>query len=255
MIRNPHLRLFLGLDRFKELWDAWHATNRQPVANNLSSIAIIFTIIVALLPALAFNMRDYFHAIDEVTIAIGIATCLAVLFRVNSRIPFLKVPNWRRALSITHTAFALGCIPLILVLLFYPEGLQILTSRAVEHSREGGVIQANHLDALLFILKVAVWAGLTEEFIFRGMLISAIRRWNLIKTQRARDITAVIFSATIFGLSHFASWGPTMSFVLIALGVGFGIAYIAIGELLLPLIVYHILFDILSLSLSIYLKF
>jgi hypothetical protein len=45
-------------------------------------------------------------------------------------------------------------------------------------------------------------------------------------------------------------WGLTPSLTLTGLGIGFGLAYIAIGELILPLIVYHIIFDALSLSFA-----
>jgi len=102
-----------------------------------------------------------------------------------------------------------------------------------------------------FIVQVSVWAGLTEEFIYRGLLITALRRSPMFgMNQINKDKVAILVSAVIFGFSHYMLWGLPASLTLTGLGLGFGIAYIAIGELILPLIVYHIIFDILSLSFA-----
>lgn len=115
-------------------------------------------------------------------------------------------------------------------------------------------MELSKLGIALMVIKVSVWAGLTEEIIFRGMLISILRRWQAFNKQLHRDLFAVIVSAAVFGLSHIFVWGPVMALVLFGLGLGFGVAYIAIGELLLPVVVYHIGFDILSIGASIWLS-
>jgi len=251
MINNQTLRVFLGINQFEELHTAWKKETAHVIPGNLSSIAIFFAVVVSLFPTLSYSYRELFTSVDGITVAVGAATCFAILFRFNAKIPFVSVTDWKRSLKLTHTAFAVGCIPLVALLLFYPEAFQVMARETVR-VRGSGVTKPSTFETVMFVLKVAVWAGVTEEFIFRGMLISAIRRWRGLSSQRSRDLMAVFLSSFIFGFSHFFTWGPGLSIVVMGLGFGFGVAYIAIGEALLPLIVYHIIFDILSLSISLF---
>lgn len=199
------------------------------------------------MPAAAHFLSIYKRDVDIVTIFVGVAAVLAILFRIRHKIAFTSVKKWGWALSHTHTAFALGCIPTVVLLLISPELLI-----PVSQGGGGEVAQPPPLATIVqFILQISVWAGLTEEFIYRGLVISVLRRSTIIaKSQRNRDRAAILISALIFGLSHYPVWGLPVSITLVGLGLGFGVAYIAIRELLLPLIVYHILFDILSLTFA-----
>ncbi len=244
---SPALKKFVGVDRIEELLRRFLAQSETPLKIEISYIGLLAAIGISLLP-LASNFLDlYKKDVDIVTVFIGTATVLAILFRVHHRIPFVSVANWRKSLSTTHTAFALGAIPTALVLIFSPESL--LPPTALFKSDSQTEIITVQLWQL--ILQVSVWAGLTEEFIYRGLLISAIRRSHIFGlSQLRKDKVAVVLSAIIFGFSHYALWGLPASLTLTGLGIGFGIAYIAIGELILPLIVYHIIFDALSLSFA-----
>lgn len=102
------------------------------------------------------------------------------------------------------------------------------------------------------VIMISMWVALVEEILFRGVLVSILRRWKLISTQRQRDVFATLLSASIFGFAHYATWGPIAAIALVGLGIGFSIAYIANGEQLLPLILYHFAFDLLSISISVY---
>ena len=104
-------------------------------------------------------------------------------------------------------------------------------------------------------LIVAVWAGLTEELIYRGMLISALRRSKFNLSTRRKDSLAIVVSALIFGIGHVPFWGVPMSLAVTGVGVGFGVAYIATGELLVPVILYHIGFDLISILVSHFISF
>ena len=68
------------------------------------------------------------------------------------------------------------------------------------------------------------------------------------------DVFAVLASGIIFGLAHIPSWGIALSLAITGLGIGFGVAYVANGERLAPLIVYHAVFDICSLTAAILLR-
>jgi membrane protease YdiL (CAAX protease family) len=247
MIQSPLLRRFLGLEQIDRLHRAWRENTSREIEGRNGIRELAISLAIALLPSLSFYIPRAAGRPDPTTILIGIATLLAIVYRVQKKVPFFQSSGWSRDLSLTHTAFALGCIPAVLIVIFYPESLYTL-----KQARQPGVrltpIEYSNMARALFVLKVAIWAGVTEEFIFRGLLIGVIRRTRLFLHQRQRDIFAVLLSSVIFGLGHLPVWGPAMSLALTGLGVGFGIAFIAIGEAILPLILYHILFDICSLS-------
>ncbi len=244
---SPSLKKFIGIDRIGHLLQKFSDQSKTETPVQVSYIGLIVALGISLLPAASHFLEPYQEQIDIVTVFIGTATVLSILFRVRHRIPFLSVTNWRQSLSLTHTAFAIGAIPTAFVLLFSPESL-LPPPQMLNSGTEHGIVVDRMWQV---ILQIAVWAGLTEEFIYRGLLISAIRRSHLLGlSQLKKDKVAVIVSAVIFGFSHYMLWGLPASLTLTGLGIGFGIAYIAIGELLLPLIVYHIIFDALSLSFA-----
>ena len=248
------LGTFLGLDRIKELFLAYRAETLTKCAfPQISSITVFYAIAVAALPALGFFIKGEVGRLDIATVAIGIATCLAILFRLNTKLSIESIPNWRRALRLTHTAFAFGCIPIVAIVVAFPDSI-FQVRDYIAQGEDGGVREVTSSSAIWFVLSVSVWAGLTEEIIYRGMLISALRRWRGIREQWQRDLFAISFSSLMFGLVHLHTWGPIMAIALVGLGVGFGMAYVAIGERLSALIIYHILFDVLSLSASFLLR-
>ena len=118
------------------------------------------------------------------------------------------------------------------------------------NAHQGPAVPISFWEKIVLILSMAAWVALTEEVIFRGYLVSAIRRWGLIKSQKHRDILAVVVSTLAFGLAHFPTWGPYAATALTGLGLGFVIGYIANGERLFPLILYHFVFDSFSLFLA-----
>jgi membrane protease YdiL (CAAX protease family) len=244
---SASLKKFIGTDRIEELLRKFSDQSTKQVQIQVNTIGLMIALGISLMPIASHFLEPYTDKIDITTVFIGVATVLSILFRVRHKIPFLSVTNWRQSLSLTHTAFAIGAVPTAFVLLFSPESLlpppQILNS-----NNQNGLIAEQVWQV---ILQIALWAGLTEEFIYRGLLISAIRRSNFFGFgQLRKDQAAVIISAIVFGFSHYMLWGLPASLTLTGLGIGFGIAYIAIGELVLPLIVYHVIFDALSLSFA-----
>jgi membrane protease YdiL (CAAX protease family) len=246
MLSNS-LKRFIGVNRIESLLNSYKIESATKLPITVSYVGLVVALGISLLPAASHLLDIYKDSVDIVSVIIGIATLLAILFRVHHRIPFNSVKRWRSALSLTHTAFAIGAIPTVFVLLFSPESL--LPPPQIMNNPSNSVVETESLFAV--ILQISVWAGLTEEFIYRGLLISALRRSHLFGlNQINKDKVAVLLSAIIFGFSHYMVWGLTPALTLTGLGIGFGLAYIAIGELILPLIVYHIIFDALSLSFA-----
>ena len=250
MISNSYIRSFLGIKRFEELARTFKKGSSEAPPRRFGTTIIFLAIFIGLLPALAAFLDIAAKSIDIATVFVGVAACLAILFRVYLRIPFHSVSRWRESLSSVHTAVAIGCIPTVIIVVWFPEALFLLVEDEVADSAPGVVVSKSIFTTVSFIFKVSVWAGVTEEFIYRGLLIGVLRRWKGLSSQLQRDIFAIFISSALFAICHMHTWGPEMSVALFGLGIGFGIAYISVGELLLPLIVYHILFDALSLSFA-----
>ena len=248
MIQNRLLRKFLCFDQFKALGLALNSQWKQAPLPTTSILLVFFAVTVSLFPSIAFHYRAYFPMVDIFTLAIGLATVFAFLYRYAMKLCLKLGHDWKNSLSIVQTSFALGVLPLVVIMIFFPESTHEVND-IISYASKGGdkKVVSTIWDAIGFVFKVAVWAGVTEELVYRGMLVSALRRAPLfsshLNTQRSRDLFAVTLSAVIFGVGHFGIWGPTMAVALSGIGAGFAIAYIALREALLPLIVFHILFD------------
>lgn len=243
-------RKLLAINRIERLYNTFLEQSRSKPEGSVGTVPVIIAIVIAVLPALAANIELPAKTVDLTTVFVGISTCLAIIYRVKHKIPFHSVKEWTRSFDLTHTAFGLGCIPAVYLAIFHPHALYEL-GQSTGMSSAGSAQGPSSLEIFMFLLKVSVWAGFTEEFIYRGLLVGVMRRWRLIKNDMLRTLIAIIASALIFSLGHVAHWGILMSVALFGLGLGFGVAYIATGELLLPIIIYHICFDMLSLWVAI----
>ena len=99
----------------------------------------------------------------------------------------------------------------------------------------------------LIIMLVNVWitAAFLEEFFFRGYLMNRLVDLQGKQTKLAWGI-ALVGQAIIFGLAH-AYQSPVGMFKVGIIGLVFGIAYLAVGRKLWPLILAHGLIDSLDM--------
>jgi membrane protease YdiL (CAAX protease family) len=100
------------------------------------------------------------------------------------------------------------------------------------------------------VVFIAAWVAVIEEVLFRSLIVGVFRRWRVFSSNKHKNIFAAISSSVIFGVAHYATWGPIAALALTGLGLGFVLAYIANGERLMPLVLYHFIFDVLSISIS-----
>lgn len=241
------MRNFLGLERFSQLAKRYQEEQQNPPKNNLNIQTILLAILISQLPAFAAILEIYKDTVDIKTVFVGCSAIFAMILRKKIALQFGNLKDLKSYLSVTHTAIALGCIPTVILLFANPELLNFVGETS------GAKSIAPHANSFLssksiFVLQVAIWAGVTEEIIFRGMLVSYIRRIKYFKSALTRDLLAIFGSGFLFGLAHLPTWGWGMSLALSGLGSGFSLAYILSKERLLPVVVYHIIFDILSLS-------
>lgn len=248
---NKAIRKFLALNRIQSLVDHYKRETNKPCTPLISTYVLLLSLCISLLPALGV-ITDIpgSEGVNTPLLLTGIATILAILVRVKTGLTLVSVKEWIKNLSLTHTAFALACIPIVMLLIVDPAILKSIVDNKNSTTTAGEQVPLKSI--ILYVLQVSFWAGVTEEFIYRGMLVSVIRRIKLKISQSKKDIIAITISSIIFGLSHIPAWGLPMSLAIVSLGFGFGVAYIAIGEKILPLIIYHIIFDILSLLASVF---
>lgn len=187
------------------------------------------------------------------TVSFGICALLSIMLRKRTGLEYFPSKEPIQDMRITHTAFALGCIPALILLFIDPNMLAnraVFVREIVNVDRDMAFDAAYYMAQIFSILGLTAWVAVTEEFIFRGLLISLIRRWKTIKSLKTRNYLAIILSSLLFGLAHYPTWGLTASLALTGLGAGFALAYISIGEKLTPIIIYHFIFDTLSVLIS-----
>jgi membrane protease YdiL (CAAX protease family) len=99
----------------------------------------------------------------------------------------------------------------------------------------------------LIIQLVIVWitAAFLEEFMFRGYLMNRIIDLQGKETKIAWAI-AIVGQAVIFGLIH-SQQGPGGMFKVGAIGLVFGLSYLAVGRNLWPLILAHGIIDTIDM--------
>lgn len=247
-ISNSTLRKFLAVDRFAELKHQFDLNSRSERPPDIGGSVILLSTVIALLPPVGILVQRQHDTVDYPTVFMGIALLLALLLRSSLKLPFTSISHWRDTLRIITTAFSIGCIPIALILVFHKEALYVVSDHTSLQEHSTTSAQTSH--TVLFILQIAVWAGLCEEFIYRGLLLAVLRRIRGLGNSVATDWIAIVVSAGIFAVGHIPAWGLTAAFAVFGLGIGFGIAYVAIGEAILPLVVFHICFDVLSLSFA-----
>lgn len=248
-IQNQTLRKFLAIKRFKALSHSYRSAAQAMPKIRTSSAFVLLAVFVSAFP-LFLTEFSYAEGRDLLTPFLGVSTCVALLLRKRLGLTLSHLCNWKENLSITHTAFALGCVPAVLLFALYPESLSQVTDTVAPVTQSKGSRPPLHL-LIAQLATISLWAGVTEEVIFRGILVSTIRRWRLFQSSHMANAFAIVFSAALFAVGHLHAWGVLLSVAVFGIGIGLGIAYIANREELLPLILYHAAFDFLSLSVSI----
>lgn len=250
------LKRFLGVKRWRELHQILLARSAVQLEPPLGLRPQLAALLIAITPvAMTFldDLRPHGTPASALpTVAFGICALLAMLCRSRLGLTPNTSLSWRKALSVTHTAVALGCVPAAAVLLLSHTLLadrhDILSNTVAAGPTSGPPLP--HLMRWAMLAAIAAWVALTEEVIFRGMLVGIIRRTTLLRSQRARDTAAVCISALLFGVAHWPTWGALPAIALTGLGIGFVLGFIANGERLGPIVLYHFGFDLLSLCIS-----
>ncbi len=105
-------------------------------------------------------------------------------------------------------------------------------------------------DPLRYLLAIAVWAGIWEELVFRGFVMSrarvACRSW--LATPARADAAAVVLQATAFGLVHI--W-QNLEGQLNAVLTGIVLGYVALRcRSIIPGMIGHAMIDVFALIVA-----
>ena len=96
------------------------------------------------------------------------------------------------------------------------------------------------------IVHACITAGFVEEFLWRGYLINRLVDLQGKKTTLSWTV-AVVFSAIIFGLGH-ANQGLVGIVKISLIGLMFGIAFLTVRRNLWPLVIVHVVLDVVSFT-------
>lgn len=237
------LATFFGIPQWQELLRAVcepidASSGRLVLGTPLSLAAIVVVLSVTF-----FIGKTAAPDFDFPSLALGICTILGILLTQRAGIALFRDDQFFTHLRLVHYAFALGCIPGVLLLL----GGEITVPHLSTSDRVIPSEGASLMSALWFAFLVSAWAAVTEEVLFRATFIGILRRSRWYSGSRTADLFIVFLSASAFGLSHLPSWGVSLAVANFGIGLGLGLAFLACKERLLPLIVYHFLFDFIGI--------
>lgn len=127
-------------------------------------------------------------------------------------------------------------------------GVFVLPLIALAHYEKEGVVQdlarSSGAARLIFLVGAGLFAPVTEELLFRGLLLRALRR-------RYSPEVAIAVSAVLFGAAHLIGGGVlgTLAILpaLVALGMISGVAAVWVGDLSVS-IPLHVGFNLITLA-------
>jgi membrane protease YdiL (CAAX protease family) len=223
------LEKFLGTERWRDLLSELtrRADEKISLDRSLGDVFIAF-LLCGCGPILTALERQWGADSSLLsTFGFGVSAVLAVIFQ--KRIHRSQIPPERAsALSLTHTAFALGCIPALLVVALSPT---LLTQREqILSSTASGSGTGSAFELIGMLIASTFWVAVTEEYLFRGLLLSTLRRWRGFSSSREALWLSIVMSSILFGLAHYPVWGLPSSLALTGIGLGFAVGYSANGE-------------------------
>jgi membrane protease YdiL (CAAX protease family) len=241
---------FIGSKRWKALFDTLKVEFNYPLVADKGLRDLLFAFLLCALGPITAAVEVTYEAGSTLysTLAFGISAVFAILFQRSIQRKISSISS-KESFSLTHTAFALGCIPALLVVALDPS-LLARREQLLNASSGGGGVQVSKMVFVFYIALFALWVAVTEEYLFRGLLISVVRRCSIFSSPKARTVAACILSSVLFGVAHYAMWGGGASLALTGIGLGLALGYVANGEKIWPMIIYHWGFDFLSTSIA-----
>jgi len=243
---------FIGLKRWQALLDALKREFSSSLAADKGLIDLFFALCLCSVGPIAAALEVKYQAGTSLysTLGFGISAIFAILFQRSIQRKKGSLTS-KESLSLTHTAFALGCIPALLVVALDPT-LLAKREQLLNASTQGGGVQLSKLTFVFLIGGFTLWVAVTEEYLFRGLLISVARRCSALNSPQLRTALACSLSSILFGLSHYPLWGMGATLALTGIGLGLALGYVANGEKIWPLIIYHWGFDFLSTLIAMF---
>lgn len=242
---------FIGRQRWQALFDALRIQLFSPLVADRGLMELFLALALCSLGPITAALEVKFQSGTSLysTMAFGISAVFSILLQ-RKIIRERSTLTSKQSFSLTHTAFALGCIPALLIVALDPS-LLAKREQILSVNSQGGGVPVSKLTLTFLIAGFTFWIAVTEEYLFRGLLISVVRRCSLFSSPQARTVIACTLSSLLFGVSHYPLWGLGASLALTGIGFGLALGYVANGERIWPMILYHWGFDFLSTSVAI----
>jgi membrane protease YdiL (CAAX protease family) len=162
-------------------------------------------------------------------------------------------PAWRRELGFRKPArpvatLAGGVLGGVLLFFFVKLFLQHLCEIVTHSQRDLSAFdfaRGHLLEEIPLIVRTAIAAGVCEEIIYRGTVISRLEA--IVPRNGIIQSVILLVSAVIFGAAH-AYQAPAGILVTGLIGLLLGFVYLACGRLLWTIILMHTIYDLLSLT-------
>jgi membrane protease YdiL (CAAX protease family) len=202
----------------------------------------MFLIREVVFSGVGFIANGLFHSLTTLVVATWILKARAVTW---NDLGLNRAQSFKKTLLVT--GFILVCTPLSIMLFELVKDLLpiVLAPDTSEQSSVSkfGDLKGNWL--LFFSILPFIWLeSLLEELLDRGFLLNWFER--LFSKTSMATILAVIFQAMIFGFRH--SYDLSDRSITVGLiGLVMGIAYVAFGRKLWPLILAHCILNTMSM--------
>lgn len=202
--------------------------------NAVSVLLMVLAIIVdGSLKNPAYLLLDNIASISSMFI-IGLFYCLFSKTQLNDVFPLKKISLKMAAATVT-ISLALALLANFFADLFVG-GISLF---GIKNYAEMDFTTNNPVEIILNIIAISIIPALSEEFAFRGIILSRLRKYG--------DGFAVFISALLFGLLHGNIVQIPFAFI-----VGLGLAFVTIKtSSIVPAIITHFLNNLSSVIISI----
>lgn len=165
----------------------------------------------------------------------------------------IGAPAWRRELGLrkparvvaTVAGGVLGGIVLFFFVKLFLQHLCEIVTHTQRNLSAFDFARGHLLEEIPLIMRTAITAGVCEEIIYRGTVISRLEA--IFRSNKITQCAILFLSATIFGAAH-AYQAPAGILVTGIIGLLFGFVYLGCGRLLWTVILMHTIYDLLALT-------
>ncbi len=195
-----------------------------------SSILITLSFVFGIGVISSIGMIIIENSLEHVALISGIAQALYLLLVIL--IFKVKKVDIQNTYGLKSVPFKEYLLPVIAAFCFSASSNIVQTVTQIPQELVGGMSDAMEKNFVAFILSIFIIAPIVEEFVFRALIITKLRK-------EISTVISVIISAILFALIHFMAGGIVTVVHAFLGGLIFALSYVKTRSLF-PAIVAHI---------------